>query len=207
MIENNIRINYNFYYWGPYLYKTTFPKQYCEELLEKGKKTKQQANKDLAGHIEKENYFDENDRLWFKEKSKHYFDSYIDTSRHFYGERISKSFEHKKLWINFMKKGEFNPMHVHNDDLSFVIFLQVPEELKKENEKYEGTDKSVGPGGLIFLWGESNERFTTQQKFFPKEGDFFIFPSRLRHMVYPFKSDVERISVSGNIKLLEPTDK
>ena len=36
--------------------------------------------------------------------------------------------------------------------------------------------------------------------FFPEEGDMFIFPAWLKHWVYPFKSDCERISVSGNVK-------
>ena len=198
---NNISINYNFYYWGPYLYKTNFPKEHCTELLEKGKQTKIKANKELAGHIENENFFSKEDVLWFEEKSKYFFKSYIDTSRHHYGDKLGKSFMLKNLWINFMKKGEFNPMHTHNCDLSFVIFLKMPEEIIQENKTYEGTDKSVGPGGLVFFWGESKDGFVTQKSFLPNEGDFFIFPSKLRHMVYPFKSNVERISVSGNITL------
>ena len=32
----------------------------------------------------------------------------------------------------------------------------------------------------------------------PKEKDIYIFPAKLHHMVYPFKSKVERISVSVN---------
>ena len=35
----------------------------------------------------------------------------------------------------------------------------------------------------------------------PKTGDAFIFPAWLVHHVHAFKSDVERISVSGNIIL------
>ena len=34
----------------------------------------------------------------------------------------------------------------------------------------------------------------------PEVGDLFIFPAWLIHHVYAFKSDVERISVSGNIE-------
>ena len=34
---------------------------------------------------------------------------------------------------------------------------------------------------------------------FPKSGDMYIFPAGLRHWVFPFKSKVERISVSGNL--------
>ena len=33
----------------------------------------------------------------------------------------------------------------------------------------------------------------------PATRDLFIFPANLDHWVFPFKSNVERISVSGNI--------
>ena len=42
------------------------------------------------------------------------------------------------LWVNYMKKHEFNPPHDHSDQLSFVIFLKVPEEITKEQEEYKG---------------------------------------------------------------------
>ena len=41
------------------------------------------------------------------------------------------------LWINYMKKNEFNPPHDHSDALSFVIFLKVPEEIIEEQKNYE----------------------------------------------------------------------
>ena len=33
----------------------------------------------------------------------------------------------------------------------------------------------------------------------PKTGMIFLFPAHLRHTVYPFKSDVERITMSFNL--------
>ncbi len=39
----------------------------------------------------------------------------------------------------------------------------------------------------------------TNNSFFPQEGEMFIFPAWLKHWVFPYKSDVTRISVSGNI--------
>ena len=39
------------------------------------------------------------------------------------------------------------------------------------------------------------------------EGDFYIFPAHLTHMVLPFKSDVERISISGNIRVIVDDEK
>ena len=42
------------------------------------------------------------------------------------------------LWCNFQRQYEFNPPHDHDGKLSFVIYLSIPDELKKENEEYKG---------------------------------------------------------------------
>lgn len=101
------------------------------------------------------------------------------------------------LWVNYMKQHEFNPPHDHSDQLSFVIFLKVPEEIKTEQKEYKG--KSGGPGSLSFLYGEGNRQAITYQSVHPNEGDMFIFPAWMKHYVAPFYSDVTRISVSGNV--------
>jgi hypothetical protein len=50
------------------------------------------------------------------------------------------------------------------------------------------------------MWGDSNGRMAISLVHqMPKEGDLYMFPAQLRHFVLPFKSDVTRISVSGNI--------
>ena len=43
-----------------------------------------------------------------------------------------------KLWINFMKKGEFNPVHDHSGNISFVIYTSVPKEILMENKNFKG---------------------------------------------------------------------
>jgi len=101
------------------------------------------------------------------------------------------------LWVNYMKQHEFNPPHDHSDQLSFVIFLKMPEEISKEQKEYKG--KSGGPGSLAFLYGEGNRQAITYQSIHPKENDMFIFPAWMKHYVSPFYSDVTRISVSGNV--------
>jgi hypothetical protein len=103
----------------------------------------------------------------------------------------------KALWVNFQKQHEFNPPHDHSDELSFVAYLKIPKEIKEEYDNYKG--KSSGPGGISFIYGEGNRQAITYQAHFPEEKDLFIFPAWLKHYVAPFRSDVERISVSGNI--------
>ena len=101
------------------------------------------------------------------------------------------------LWINYQKANEFNPPHDHDGKLSFVTYLSIPKELKKEHAAYVG--KSCGPGGIQFIYGNGPRDCITYQSFFPEENDMFIFPAWLKHWVAPFKSDCTRISVSGNI--------
>ena len=81
--------------------------------------------------------------------------------------------------------------------MSFVIFLKVPEEIKKEQRDNVG--KSGGPGSLAFIYGEGTRQAITYQSIIPNEGDMFIFPAWVKHYVAPFYSDVTRISVSGNV--------
>ena len=63
------------------------------------------------------------------------------------------------------------------------------------NKKYKKKPEYV----LSAIWINYQKQGETYQSFFPEEGDIFIFPAWLKHWVAPFKSDVTRISVSGNV--------
>tara|TARA_B100000965_G_scaffold85945_1_gene69545 strand:- start:63 stop:764 length:702 start_codon:yes stop_codon:yes gene_type:complete len=95
-------------------------------------------------------------------------------------------------WLNVQVANEFNPLHSHSGDLSGIMFIQIPEEIKEErieaNQKYQclhGYLKFVRNDQMVFVE--------------PKDRGILIFPSTLHHMVYPFKSDVERVTMSFNI--------
>ena len=108
-------------------------------------------------------------------------------------------------WVNFMKKGDYNPPHIHNDcDFSSVMFIQAPEELKKEAKDFYNqcnSDYVNGPWSLQFIHGNyENKNDIALRSFEPKIGDFFIFPSWLLHYVNPFRCDGDRISVAANFK-------
>ena len=100
------------------------------------------------------------------------------------------------LWINHQKPNEFNPPHDHDGALSFVIYLDIPEALKKEHAEYKG--KSCGPGGIQFIYGNGPRDAITYMSFMPEEKDMYIFPAWLKHWVEPYNSDCTRVSVSGN---------
>lgn len=108
------------------------------------------------------------------------------------------------LWVNFQKKGEFNPMHTHNGIWSFVIWLQIPYFIELERKVSPGrrNDSTNRSGAFEFAYcnilGDiCNHGIDADKKY---EGHMLLFPSRLNHAVYPFFSSEDyRISVSGNI--------
>jgi hypothetical protein len=99
------------------------------------------------------------------------------------------------LWVNFQEKYEFNPIHDHGGTFSFVWYLDIPEEIRKEHLESVGTAQCRG---LI----QFASTFTPEQLTFnPSTNDILIFRSSQMHQVYPFYSDATRISVSGNISV------
>ena len=71
--------------------------------------------------------------------------------------------------------------------------IKVPKEI--ENEYYtHPVDTNVRCPGYL-EWVSD----TGSHKVVPKEGDIYLFDARLRHLVYPFESDVERITSSFNV--------
>ena len=199
-------ISYKLHPWGPLLMGTTVPPKVSSYLLEEGRKLSMDAKRTLAGHIETELFFQEEHRNWFIDNTKHIFQKYVDIllNEHKTGATYDfQTVELEKFWINFMKGGEFNPAHTHSGQLSFVVFCQMPEEIKKEHKNYIGNHS--GPGTLEFHYGQDMRQevgLITRYEMLPEVNDMYIFPSYLTHMVCPFQSkNVERVSVSGNIFL------
>ena len=103
-----------------------------------------------------------------------------------------------------MKSGEHNPQHNHNGQLSWVIYLEVPD-LTEEKNNFKGT--GMGPGIIGFHYGENHRPKWAEHtyKYDPVASHMFIFPAQLRHEVLPFfTKDKTRISVSGNLYLIPP---
>ena len=129
-------------------------------------------------------------------------DPYLTSFRDCFQQWYAKPLTHKILitssWVNFMRAGEFNPPHIHdNCEFSSVLFVKIPEKLKQENKKFQGS--GGGPGSIAFTYGEFQPYSIFSRFFFPQEGDFFIFPATLTHFVAPFMCKDERISISANL--------
>ena len=119
------------------------------------------------------------------------------------------------IWCNIQKKYEYNPIHNHAGDLSFVLYVKIPYDLNKEKEEPHTVngDKSTLPTFSFLYPAIGNVVSTTGQRLlvdsYPLtldrsyEGMMLIFPAWLQHMVTPFyTSDEYRISVSGNLTLV-----
>tara|TARA_R100001594_G_scaffold49599_3_gene82528 strand:- start:379 stop:1023 length:645 start_codon:yes stop_codon:yes gene_type:complete len=195
-------IDYNYFNWGPFLFRSVITKEFQKLILDEGAKVRGNESESyvskLAGHL-KEEYKLPAARIM--EHLKYYFEAYCIGYNKWRGDgNIMPDAKLLSLWINYMKAGDFNPPHDHSGDLSFVIFPKIPKELTEENKRHKGTLQ--GPGGISFLWGDSvNHMAISLVHQMPSERDIYIFPAQLRHWVYPFRSDVTRISVSGNILL------
>ena len=101
-------------------------------------------------------------------------------------------------WIVSQYKGEYNPWHKHSGHLSGVIYLKIPEDMDKHFEK-EMEDHYPVSGMIQFTYGESANLRSDTLTFKPEVGQFLIFPSWLKHSVYPFYCDGERRSMSFNV--------
>ncbi len=198
--DKPIEVKYQVLQWGPCIVHLKISEEFQQKLLkgaEEARKQKKDFRSNLAGII-KEEYSYEN-RADYVDEIAQFLTVYDEAYQKFKNEKYKVKPEYllNALWVNFMKKNEYNPPHDHSDFLSFVIFLKVPEEIKKEQEDFVGN--SAGPGSLSFLYGDGNRQSITYQSVKPDERDIFIFPAWIKHYVAPFYSDVTRISVSGNI--------
>lgn len=202
------------FHLGPPLYKTKISEELKNSLLSSSKDQKIPNNKNLAGRIDNEKLFDYESHKKFEEQIiflikdylKFVIDEQIDSVIKI--ENVGLILE--SLWVNFQKCNEYNPPHTHGGDISFVIYLDIPKQIK--NETFVG--HSTPNGSINFIYGNTTLSHKKENilidllqpktliTHLPENGEMFIFPSYLMHYVESFTSvDVERISVSGNVTL------
>jgi hypothetical protein len=199
MDKNLIKIiNYEFFHWGPFLYKTSLKQKEIEQIKSLCKKNKKKDyRKHLAGLIKQE-YTISNEKLF--PLILPYLQSYSQAYLNYAGKPMGTKIELVSSWVNYMTKFESNPLHSHEEDLSFVIYTNVPKKLKEE---VASTIANTRPGAINFFHTLGTDKYTVNShEFMPEVGDFFIFPASLNHNVNHFQSEGERISISGNIKIV-----
>ena len=162
------------------------------------------SNEILAGNLENEYFLLDSKEVvqnFLIEKCKEHRDKW--DPRYTQKGSMFDFFELETLWVNVQQKHEFNPPHVHSGDFSFVIWLNVPYEIKDEMDLPMSKKSRMPRAGMFAfqysnIFGEPVEiAFPVDKKY---EGKMFLFPSQLTHQVYPFyTSNDVRISVSGNM--------
>tara|TARA_E500000305_G_C3954284_1_gene203746 strand:+ start:160 stop:828 length:669 start_codon:yes stop_codon:yes gene_type:complete len=126
------------------------------------------------------------------------------TSSQEYDKRVSKDWQVSEVWVNLQKKYEYNPIHNHGGEFSFVIWMEIPysisDERKVKNVIKGRAKEMVSSFQFIYtnILGKIASHCIPVEKGW--EGRIIMFPANLNHGVYPFQtSDGYRISISGNL--------
>ena len=104
------------------------------------------------------------------------------------------------LWVVRQFKGEYNPIHYHQGDISGVGYIKLPKDMtinkmiKNKKHKTNGT--------IDFINGQKNFLSKSIYNITPKVGDLILFPNYLMHTAYPFNVSGERRSFSFNTKII-----
>ena len=200
--------------FGPPIYIDKIDENIIKELdvriEEAGGKPEFDASGQLAGRIKKQTHLDEvisdTTRNVILNHCKNFFEQ---TSG---GQELPMSaMTLDSIWSNIQEAREYNPIHQHTGNFSFVIYtrndledLSVEEIQDNEyDNKVVDYDNQRPLAGMIELfYGEGNWMNWTSFQHIPKRGDILIFPSWLRHTVYAhYESGKIRISVAGNVSL------
>ncbi len=96
-------------------------------------------------------------------------------------------------WVVSQYAGDFNPIHHHTADFSAAIYLKVPDDMIDDLD-----DHAPSKGMIEFAFGDTQNFRNDSVKFKPEVGKFLVFPSWLKHFVYPFTCKGERRMMSFN---------
>jgi len=202
-MSENIELKYDIYQpFGPSILKSTLPQGFvnllnaeADHILYDDKLSKEHDwSHNLAGNVKKEVAIDQN-------KIPNFPEFLITMAKQYYKHTIEKDpIEGSKVgfrvWVVSQYAGDFNPMHIHDANLSGVAFLKMP---PKFEEEYAKEDHHPTAGCLEFLGSIPNHFARHSYIVKPKVGEFYLFPSWLTHQVYPFRSEGERRSLAFNI--------
>ena len=109
--------------------------------------------------------------------------------------KTAKVIKLKNFWVVRQFAYDYNPVHLHDGDISGVGYLKIPKNNNKSKKKFKTN------GSIDFING--SRMFLSQSIYnvVPKVGDLLFFPNYLMHTAYPFYSDGERRSFSFNAEI------
>ena len=187
--------------FGPSIGKTKISKRFINKLNEefdkKSNNKKIDYSSKLASQIKNEIKISNN---FIK---KHLFKELTIHIKKFLANEQIKNIKEVKilnLWVVRQFKGEYNPIHYHNGDLSGVGYLTLPKNMTKNN--FVKNKKLKTNGTIDFINGQKAFLSNSIYNLIPKIGDLIIFPNYLMHTAYPFNINGERRSFSFNVKII-----
>jgi len=187
--------------FGPSIGKTKISKKFLnilnKEFDNKSKSKKTDYSSKLASQIKNELKI--SDSFIKKYLAKEIKDNVI---KFLFKENIKNVKEIKilNLWVVRQFKGEYNPIHYHEGDLSGVGYLTLPKNMT--NNKMVKKKKLKTNGTIDFINGQKGFLSKSIYNVVPKIKDLLIFPNYLMHTAYPFNVDGERRSFSFNVKII-----
>ena len=187
--------------FGPSIGKTKISKKFSDKLNNefdsKSNSKKIDYSSKLASQIKNElkisnNFIKKNLEKELKESINKFLSN----------EKIQNFKEIKILnfWIVRQFKGEYNPIHYHEGDLSGVGYLKLPKGMT--NNKMVKNKKLKTNGTIDFINGQKGFLSKSIYNVVPKIRDLLIFPNYLMHTAYPFNIEGERRSFSFNAKII-----
>jgi len=187
--------------FGPTIGKTKISKRFFEKLNEefdsKSSSKKIDYSSKLASQIKNEIKISNN---FIKKNLEKEIKTYI---RNFLLKEKIKDIKDIKilnLWVVSQFKGEYNPIHYHEGDLSGVGYLKLPKGMT--NNKMVKNKKLKTNGTIDFINGQRGFLSKSIYNVLPKVKDLLIFPNYLMHTAYPFNIEGERRSFSFNAKIV-----
>ena len=187
--------------FGPSIGKARISKKFLDilnkEFDKKSKSKKIDYSSKLASQIKKE--------LKISDKfTKKYLDYELKKNiiKFLSSEKIKKIKEIKilNLWVVRQFKGEYNPIHYHEGDLSGVGYLKLPKGMT--SNKMVKNKKVKTNGTIDFINGQRGFLSKSIYNVVPKIRELIIFPNYLMHTAYPFNIEGERRSFSFNAKII-----
>ena len=163
------------------------------------------ANQQLVGKIQNEHslFYNGDDQVkmqthnllpltilkWFEECYRHYLD---------FNKIKPYKIHLNSIWVNEMKEHEYNPVHVHQGNLSTglssVMILKLPQSFGVEYSSSENPQN-----GRLQILGSASGQFA-KIDYQPEVAsrDFYIFSYDMRHCVYPFNGQGLRRTLAAN---------
>ena len=186
--------------FGPTIGKTKISKKFFDKLNKefegKSNSKKVDYSSKLASQIKNEIKISDNFIKKNLEK-----EIKININKFLLKEKIKniKDIKILNLWVVSQFKGEYNPIHYHEGDLSGVGYLKLPKGMT--NNKMVKNKKLKTNGTIDFINGQRGFLSKSIYNVLPKVKDLLIFPNYLMHTAYPFNIDGERRSFSFNVKI------